>query len=160
MGTSSYSTLPGGGLPHSSSPPCRIRLHAHNLSRNRPGITSRLRPGSGTGRSGIPSGHNLGHVWWISISVLTEAIARRVLEPFRRTTTETMPTSTRRLSLQKKFHLDHRIRPRPLPMMSLEANRRGAFLGAVFSKIFDPMYRLSPRPRAEVFEFLEPPSPD
>jgi hypothetical protein len=71
-----------------------------------------------------------------------------------------MPTSIRYFPFKKILHLDHKIRHRPFPMMSLEANRRGAFLGAVFSKIFHPMYRVSPRPRAEVFEFLEPSSPD
>ena len=44
-------------------------------------------------------------------------------------------------------------------MMCLEANRRGAFLGAVFSKILHLLYRFSPRPRGEVFEFLSRPLP-
>jgi hypothetical protein len=35
----------------------------------------------------------------------------------------------------------------------------GPFGGRLFEN-FDPTYRLSPRPRAEVFEFLEPSSPD
>jgi hypothetical protein len=73
---------------------------------------------------------------------------------------EITPTNTRPFFARKKFQLDHRIGSEPLPMMSFEANRRGAFLGAVFSKIFHPRYRVSPRPRAEVFASLEPSPPD
>jgi hypothetical protein len=108
----------------------------------------------------VPSGRNQGH----SRGSPTESQPRpiHVQFPYRcgAQAIDTTPTNTLRFSLSKKILLDHKILPEPLPMMSLEAKNGGAFLGAVFSKIFDPRYRLSPRPRGEGFEFLEPLSPD
>jgi hypothetical protein len=71
-----------------------------------------------------------------------------------------MPTNTRRLPPQKEFSIRPPNLPTATPDDVLGGQKWWGLLGGGFSKIFDPRYRSSPRPRAEVFEFLEPFSPD
>jgi hypothetical protein len=71
-----------------------------------------------------------------------------------------MPTNTRRLSLQTEFSTRPQNPPTATPDDVFGGQKWWGLLGGGFSKIFDPRYRLSPRPLAEVFEFLGPPCPD
>jgi hypothetical protein len=69
-------------------------------------------------------------------------------------TTETMPTSTRPFSVPKKISSRPPNPPTAVPDDVFGGQPPRGLLGGGFSKIFDPRYRLSPRPRGEVFEFF------
>jgi hypothetical protein len=112
----------------------RVVNSAH---RKRPGITFRFRRGPAKARSVVLCVHNLGHIWRNSAPVRTEVIGHCTTSS--RTVPADHPPRQCRSAPddfhgKKIFPIDHTIRPRPLPMMSLEANRRGAFWGAAFRK--------------------------
>jgi hypothetical protein len=114
-----------------TKPVCAIR--PRTALGNRPVTASRFLPGTETARP-FPRGRT----WDTSRAPPPEGRLTTIHDPLPNRTggpaIDRMPTNTRPFSLHKIFFRNHGIRSEPLPMISLEANRRGAFWGAAFRR--------------------------
>jgi hypothetical protein len=108
----------------------------------------------------VRPGQNSEIVSRISSRVPSETNSRRVPQPFRCHSYRHNANPHPSIFTFKKNPARPHNSPTATPDDVFGGQPPRGLLGGGFSKIFDPLYRLSPRPLAEVFAFLEPPSPN